>query len=286
MRDKVIDVAGTDGNTAACVYMFSGEGFIDGTIADKYEVIVGSENAMNHLKAGNFGSSLIGGCGYTTFTSGAGNDFMKGGSGQDTFVYTGGYDIIANYQSGEILNFSANYTGWTTEGNDLLINAVEGSVRIQETTNKLVEVAIDNNVIAHVFEAEGYEGALDGRGFGAFEIIIGSDNLNNQIFANAAGSSLWGGRGNSNDDLYGNLGFDEYIYSYGNGTDNVFQTGNEDTVNLLNISLEQIVSAGITDNGVNVQFNDGGSLNISGQVGSFKLGEQTFHADYQNKIWS
>jgi len=51
-------------------------------------------------------------------------------------------------------------------------------------------------------------------------VIVGSDNISNQIFADAAGSSLYGGRGNSNDDLYGNLGIDEYIYSYGNGNDN------------------------------------------------------------------
>ena len=117
-------------------------------------------------------------------------------------------------------------------------------------------------------------------------MIVGSDNISNQIFADAAGSSLYGGRGNSNDDLYGNLGIDEYIYSYGNGNDNIFQAGSEDTINLLNISLEQIAGAEITDNGVNLKFNDGGSLNISGQAGNFKLGGQTFHADYQNKSWN
>ena len=287
VRDKVIDVAGTDGNTAAYVYMFSGEGFIDGTLADKYEVIVGSENAMNHLKAGNFGSSLIGGGGYTTLTSGANDDFMQGGTSQDIFVYTGGNDVISNYQSGEQVNFAATYTGWTTDGNNLVITASEGSVRIKDAQNKLIEVGDANgNLLAHVYQADSYEGIIDGRGFGAFEVIVGSDNANNQIFADAAGSSLWGGRGNSNDNLYGNLGIDEYIYSYGNGQDNVFNVGIEDSVNLLNISLEQIVSAEITDKGVNVQFNDGGSLNIEGQAGKFYVGGQAYHADYQNKLWS
>ncbi len=73
---------------------------------------------------------------------------------------------------------------WTTDSNDLVINAAEGSVRIQETTNKLVEFEIDNNVIAHVFKAEDYAGALDGRTFGGFEVIVGSDNQSNQIYSN------------------------------------------------------------------------------------------------------
>lgn len=128
---------------------------------------------------------------------------------------------------------------------------------------------------------------IDGRGYGgAYEVIVGSDNVSNQIYADTAGSSLWGGRGSSNDDLYGNFGIDEYVYSYGNGQDNIFQSGNEDTVNLMNISLDQITTAQILDNGVNLKFTDGGALNISGQVGTFKLGGQSYQANYQNKSWS
>ena len=286
VRDKIIDVSLGDGNTAAYAYMASWSGDIPGNLLENvYEVIVGSEGGQNNIIAGNAGSSLISGGGNNTLTSGAGSDFMKGGSGQESFIYTGGNDVINNYESGEILNFSASYAGWTTEGNDLLINAVEGSVRIQEATNKLVEFAVDNNVIAHVYKAEGYEGALDGRGYGAFEVIIGSDNQSNQLYSNEVGSSLWGGRGNSNDELYGNTGADVFIYAYNNGQDNIFNAGLEDSVALLNISLDQIAGAQITDNGVTAQFTDGGSLNINGQAGSFKLGGQTFHADYQNKSW-
>ena len=150
----------------------------------------------------------------------------------------------------------------------------------------MLEVGDANgNLLAHVYRADNYEGVIDGRGFGAFEVIVGSDDFANQIFADAAGSSLWGGCGNSDDDLYGNLGSDEYIYSYGNGHDNIFQSGSEDTVNLLNISLDQISGAEILDNGVKLQFTDGGSLNISGQLGNFKLEGQVYHADYQNKTW-
>ena len=204
----------------------------------------------------------------------------------DVFVYNSGNDTIQNYQSGEIVSFKATYTGWTNEGNDLILNAAEGSVRINDAKNKLVEVADANgNVLAHVYLANDYEGMIDGRGYGAYEVIVGSDNVNNQIFADTSGSSLWGGRGNSNDELYGNLGVDEYVYSYGNGQDNIFQSGNEDTVNLMNISLDQITNAGITDNGVNLNFADGGALNINGQIGTFIVSGQRYGADYQTKTW-
>lgn len=277
-RDKIIDVADGTGNTAAYVYLISGEGDVKGSSLDMFEVIVASEGSTNHLISGSGGSSLVGGSGV---------NILEGGAGQDTFIYKANNYTITNYQSGEILKFEATYTSWVTDGNDLVINSAEGSIRIREVTDKLVELAgTDGNVIAHVYKSGAYAGAIDVRGFGAFEVIVGSDNVSNQIFADAAGSSLWGGRGVSNDDLYGNLGIDEYIYSYGNGNDNVFQAGNEDIVNLLNISFEQIVSAEITDNGVNVQFNDGGSLNISGQVENFKVGETIYHSNYQSKLWS
>lgn len=277
VRDQVINVTDSEGNTAAYVYMASGGGDIDGSSFDTFEVIVGSETESNNIKAGNGGSSLIGG---------GGDNTLQGGNGQDSFKYSAGTNVITNYQSGEILNFAATYTGWTTDGNDLVINAAEGSVRISEATDKLVSLADANgNLLAYVYKSGEYEGVIDGRGFGTYEVIVGSDNVANQIFADTAGSSLWGGRGSSNDDLYGNIGTDEYVYAYGNGQDNIYQAGSEDTVNLLNVSLDQISGATIFDNGVNLQFTDGGSLHISGQVGNFKLEGQVYHADYQNKTW-
>ncbi len=202
------------------------------------------------------------------------------------FSYQSGNDTINNFNSGDKLNFDATYTDWITSGNDFIINAAQGSVHITDAQNKLIELADANgNLISHVYLAQDYEGVIDGRCFGAFEVIMGSDHVNNQIYADAAGSSLWGGRVGSDDALYGNLGIDEYIYSYSNGHDNIFQSGNEDTLNLLNMNLEQISGAMFTDEGTYFKFTDGGSLNISGQVGTFKVGGQTYGADYQNKNW-
>lgn len=126
VRDKLIDVAGADGNTAAYVYMPSGEGDVNGSGIDIFEVIVASEGNNNHLIAGNGGSSLIGG---------GGVNILQGGAGQDAFVYKVNNDTINNYQSGEFINFAASYTGWAVEGNDFILNAAEGSLRITDAKN-------------------------------------------------------------------------------------------------------------------------------------------------------
>ena len=204
----------------------------------------------------------------------------------NVFVYESGSETLTNFNSNDTLNFAATYTDWAIAGNDLIINSAEGAVRITDAQNKLVEIADANgNVGAHIYWASNYEGAIDGRSYNGFEVLIGSDNFNNQIFACESGSSLWGGRGNSDDDLYGNLGVDEYIYSYGNGQDNIFQAGSEDAVNLNGVNLEQITNAEITDGGVNLTFIDGGALNINGQIGTFIVSGQRYGADYQTKTW-
>lgn len=195
----------------------------------------------------------------------------------NVFVYESGSETLTNFNSNDTLNFAATYTDWAIAGNDLIINSAEGAVRITDAQNKLVEIADANgNVSVHIYWASNYEGAIDGRPYNGFEVLIGSDNFNNQIFACESGSSLWGGRGNSDDDLYGNLGVDEYIYSYGNGQDNIFQAGSEDAVNLNGVILEQITNAEITD---------GGALNINGQVGTFIVSGQRYGANYQSKTW-
>lgn len=267
-------------------YVYGSSNDFLGLVPDYYS----EENlyGRNVLMSGGDGNDTVESEGGDTVTldGGNNNDILIGSNAnQDIFVYNAGNDTVQNYQSGETLRFGATYTGWTTDNNDLIINAAEGSVRINEAKNKLVEVADgEGNIAAHVFIASDYEGAIDGRGYGGFEVISGSDNVSNQIYAGESGSSLWGGN-NSNDDLYGNVGIDEYIYSYGNGNDNIFQSGNEDTVNLNGISLGQIVGAEINGNGVYLKFTDGGSLNINGQVGTFILEGQRYGANYQDKTW-
>ena len=202
-----------------------------------------------------------------------------------TYVYQGGDAVVDTFNSYDFLKFAATYTGFDFAEKDLIIYAAEGSIRINNSKNKLIEIADANgNLTAHAYFADNYGGGIDGRPFDKFEVIHGSDNLPNQIFAGAYGSSLYGGFG-ANDELYGNVGIDEFVYKYGDGQDNIFNAGAEDAVNLSGISLDQIWAAQIYDNGVNLIFTDGGALSINGQVGNFILGGQSYGADYQSKTW-
>ena len=253
-----------------------------GTSTNKIsDVLGGGSNTTNSINIGD-GSVINGDVVINNYydNSVVNNNF-------NTFVYQSGEDTLNNFNSNDKLNFAAAYTGWATDGNDFVLNAAEGSVRIAQAKDKLIEVADANgNLLAHVYFSDSYAGAIDGRGFNAFEVIIGSDHVSNQIWADTSGSSLWGGRGASDDDLFGNLGVDEYIYSYGNGHDNISQSGSEDTLNLLNVNLEQIAGAVLTDDGSYLQFTDGGSLNVSGKVGTFVVSGQSYQANYETKSWT
>ena len=183
------------------------------------------------------------------------------------------------------MNFAATYAGFDFADRNLIVYATEGSVQINEAKNKLVEFADGNgNLIAHAYFAEGYEGVMDGRGYTGYELIQGSDNLFNLIYAGAYGSSLYGGTG-GNDILYGNVGSDEFVYKYGDGQDNFYNIGAEDVVNLAGMNLDQIATAEITDGGVIASFKDGGGLTVHGHAGTFIISGQRFGADFQNKTW-
>ena len=222
-----------------------------------------------------------------TLNGGTGDDILIGSYYHDFFVYNSGNDTIQNYVSEEILSFDAICTGFNFSENDLIIYAAEGSVRITEAKNKWINIAGANGKTdAQIyFLSNDNEGAIDGReGYEVFKLIKGADNVANQIYAGTGGSSLYGGIG-GNDELYGNSNYDEFVYNYGDGQDNIFNAGTEDVVNLNSMNLAQFSGAAFTDNGLSFQFTDGGSLNINGQAGTFILSGQRLGVDYQNKTF-
>ena len=97
--NKIIDVAGGDGNVVAHVYMSDKAMTIDGRGLAGLEVIIGGGNGGDVIQAGNGGSSLWGG-------NGNFNDFIYGGAGQDEIFYTtgNGNDEISNVDSEDIID--------------------------------------------------------------------------------------------------------------------------------------------------------------------------------------
>ena len=204
----------------------------------------------------------------------------------DTFNYTGGTAIVSNYNTGDKLNYSADFTGIEISGDDLVLNSSSGSVYLRDVRNSLVTLTdVSGNNTAYGYMAS-TAGELNGKNYDKYGVIIGADNLSNTIIAGNSGSSLWGGNGSADDSLIGGSGIDNFFYCYGNGNDTIQNSNSEDVVRLYDVSLSQIANATITDSGVTATFDDGNTLTISGQTGSFIVEGKTYHADYQNKVWT
>ena len=137
------------------------------------------------------------------------------------YNYTGGNRKIENYSPNEKVKLLSNFTGIGIEGNNFLIKSSTGALMLENVRDKLIDVAGGDGQDAFYYKAgtdlvKNYESGelltfaasytgwtTDGRGLGAFEVIIGADNRNNQIFTSENGSTIRGGA-NSNDKLYGN----------------------------------------------------------------------------------
>ena len=216
-----------------------------------------------------------------------------------TFSYSTYDGVISGYKEGDIINYNLTdnspLLAATEFNNDLYIVEYTSDFQnydelvIRDARGKFITLNM-NGSNAYAFAAKS-SSAINGNDFSNgnnYEILFGANYENNIIRAGNGGSQLWGGvRGN--DELFGGNGADRFIYNFGDGNDNISNTENQDSVLLGNTLIEQISGAQILDNGVYLTFTDGGSLNISGQIGTFiveKDDKFTFYsADYQNKTW-
>lgn len=202
------------------------------------------------------------------------------------FGYDGGEDILLNYKTSDTVNYSTDYTGLEISGDDLILNSSTGKLYIRDARNSLINISSANENMPNYFYMAGGAGEIGG--YDKNSVLIGANDAENIITAGSGNSSLWGGNGNISDTMNGGTGADIFFYGYGNGNDVIGNATANDSVNLFNVTMDQISSAEITDSGVNLTFSDGGSLTVDGQAGSFVLSSsgQTYHADYQNKIWT
>ena len=227
---------------------------------------------------------------------------MIGDSTQpQTFSYSTGDGVVSGYKEGDVINYNLTdgavlryaglsgindfrFTEFTANWED------EKTFVIRDARDKLV--TLNTSYGTEYAYMSSSAGEIDGSNFNGganYQVLFGGNYLDNTIRAGNAGSQLWGGfRGN--DKLFGGNGQDNFIYTFNDGNDNIYNAESQDQVMIFNTSLDQISSAQILDNGVNLQFTDGGTLNISGQAGNFvveKDDKYTFYtADYQNKTWA
>ena len=211
------------------------------------------------------------------------------------FDYYGNNEVITNYSEADTINYQAGFTEVTTPNNlnssatydDLNISALDGNQLIlRDVRGKFMTFnTAGGNIYAYMAKSST---ELDGNNFSNgnnYEILFGTNYENDIIRAGNSGSQLWGGI-SGNDELFGGNGQDTFIYNYNDGNDTIHNAESQDIVSLRNISLSDISSAQILDNGVNLNFTDGGSLTVDGQISTFSVENKNDRADYQNKSWS
>ena len=109
-------------------------------------------------------------------------------------------------------------------------------------------------------------------------IHFAGDGGNNQITAGKGNDSLWGGAGSSEDVLIGGSGQDMFWYGKGDGNDQVQKSKTGDVVNLYDVTLADITTAGFNGSAISVGFNTGFNLNVnvsSNLSSTFRLADGT-----------
>ena len=150
--------------------------------------------------------------------------------GHYAYQYNGGNGLITSYSSSQKIHFGTTFRGVGFDGNNFQLHSASGTLTVQDCRNKVLEVADGDGRTAGYAYMAGSSQTIDGRGFSAVEVIIGSDNSQDIIFAGDGGSSLWGGAGSVTDIMYGGLGADIFFYGAGDGEDIIQNTNSLDQV--------------------------------------------------------
>ena len=203
----------------------------------------------------------------------------------NSYTYYGGDGAIENYAQGEQINLASDFTGIGLDDNNFYVNSSSGSLKIENARDKLISYGTaDGNLVAYSFMANN-GGDIDFRSLSQFEIIIGANNQNNQIYAGSGGSSLWGGAG-GNDILTGGDGYDEFFFAQGCGGDVIQNAGDNDLINLLGVTLDQITSANVSELSVNISLIDGSSLNVEGNANvGYKVEGKIYACNHSTGEW-
>lgn len=208
-----------------------------------------------------------------------------------TLDFNGNATIITKYDESNAINYNAGFKNAKVSEtfNDFVANTGDEDLIIRDVRGKMMTFTNNGANVAYALMANS-AGEVDGRSLGdgnKFEVLFGANNVSNTIHAGNGGSQLWGGY-LGNDELYGGSGVDTFIYDINGGNDTVHGAESQDVVLLRNTSLDQLTRADITDNGVNLSFTYGGTLNIEGKPTTFVIEDNdvSYTADYQNKTWN
>ncbi|MBR1805189.1 MAG: hypothetical protein IJ774_02255, partial [Selenomonadaceae bacterium] len=170
-------------------------------------------------------------------------------------------------------------TSSSVAGDDMFISTSGGMLIVRDARNKVLNLANATGNVQTRAYMSAEAGTVDGRGLSGYEFIAGADNVNNSIIAGNDGAELWGGS-YGNDELFGGNGADNFVAGVGCGNDKIYSAASNDRITL-SATLDQITGTNITSSAVTLNFSDGSTLAVAGNVGAtFALSDgSTYVAD-------
>ena len=228
----------------------------------------------------------------STFKGGKHRETITAGVGDDVIYLSKGRDVIRNFDvENDRLAIDDEFTV-KVKGADILIKANDGASALLvdlatvdagiSINDRLVKagavMTYDETVTDYVGSTNAtlnVEGDADiWLGLGNFDnvrtvdasdsngdVLIAGSDKSDLLIGGYGDNSLWGGVG-GRDTLIGGEGTNEFYYGLGNGIDTFQNADDDDIIDLLGITLDDIRSVDVTDNSVNIKFTDGGRLYI------------------------
>ena len=171
----------------------------------------------------------------------------------------------------------ANYFHAMNKNAEIVADSLEGGVNIWLNNRGLDTFVGDFKVL----NAQAVQG----------EALLVGNNNDNAIYAGSGNSSMWGAEG-GNDTLVGGEGTDWFWYGKNNGNDFVSNVGENDVVNLYDLTLADVESADTSNtSSITVYLKDsvgGGSVTVQDNATGvgFRLNDGTTWAyDRQTRNW-
>lgn len=215
--------------------------------------------------------------------AGTGNDTLKGGAGNDLFIYSGGNDVITDYVSGEdVISLGGAISKSSISGDNVILTIGKNTLTLrnskyddirfisatgEEYTEIFGGLQLNNSLPSKVTLKAGVEFA--NAGTRTTSIAIKGNELNNTIYGGSGkdtlfgedgADSLLGGKevdklhggdgadtligGLGNDTLWGDEGSDVFFYANGDGKDVISDFEEDDMLQIIGIFSASLNSAG------------------------------------------
>ena len=202
------------------------------------------------------------------------------------YVYGGGNMNIDNYDANLLVNLDCDFAGIGLDENNFYVNSSSGTLVIKNIRDKVISYGDSSgNLIAYSYMASG-GGEIDRQNFPQFEIIIGGNNSSNKIIAGSGGSSMWGGVGGE-DTLIGGAGYDEIFFTQGSGCDVIQNAADNDLINLLGVTLENITGVYVDESFVSINLSDSSNLRVEGNSNvGYIVGNSIYRCNQSSGQWT